>query len=423
MNSHFLKKARKTHASYDLAALKDYKTQGYMERREKRVAALSKVQEQVSNDLKAVDNCIIEVLSKAEELITQITHKKEEIMRELQEKRREIEDSMREVMDSLARDKPKLRSLYGELIREQLDNGCNSDFSLFQYSVDTENPQLRLTFDIKKPIPQDQSEFPCISMDKLRLYDHKNKHIQEFSLQTSFTQGTVFCILSPISVLCIGGEPASSSVGLLDVSTREIEIWPGTYVRRAYPGVAKVGESVYVFGSYRPRLASAEKMQICTKTWSGIRDMSEARSCFMPGVHLTNIYLFCLFEAAARGMEVFNTITECYHSVPMHFPFTEECYAHTFIIRDELMVITSTAYIGKWKIQATDPMLVYKIEDKSQEIVKNTYIHLLDQAVPVQEKAMLSNCPAFVVGNEVFLVNYARGALLKVDFEACKVVF
>lgn len=421
MESHFLKKAGRTHASYDLAALKDYKTPGYMERREERVVALPKVRKQVSKSVKEVEKCIEEYCTKVDELVALLIKQKEETVELLLKKRWEIEDSLREVEDTLAEDQPNLKTVHGGFIREQLDSGW-SHFSLFGYSVNMGNPQLSVTLNITMSASSELGKFPCIFGDKLRLYDLSDKHISEFSLPTSFTQGAVFCLLNNSSVLCLGGEPASTSVHLLDINTREITVMPDTRTPRSYPGVAKVDGNVFVFGSYHPSLASAEKLQLRAETWSDIRDMNEARSCFMPGVYRTDIYLLCLFEVAVRSLEVFNTESETYRDVPVQLPLIDECYVHTFFVGEELMIITSTAHIGRWKMQSSDPMRVCDIEDTSQAIVKTMYVERLGQIVLAHEKAMLSNCPAFVAGNEVFLVNYGRGSLLKVDFEACSVI-
>lgn len=397
---HFQKNRGRHHLTYDVVELRYYKIPGYMERREAQIVALPRVREQVGRNVREVEKCIEEYCAKTEEFIAALNRQKAETVELLSRKKAQIEDSLGEVEATLAEFKPDLKTVYGELIREQLDRN-SADFSLFDYELTITKPETCLNLNIEDSVWNGTRKFPCIYGNTLRLYDIKSKDITSFPLSISFTYGSVFCLLSANSVLCLGGSPASSSVYELSLSTLKFTTLPSTNVPRQYPGIAKVKDCVYAFGSYKPNSASCEKLPLSEETWSNTGNMSEARCCFMPGVYLTDVYLACLYQVSSRTIEVFSTVNEAFRTIPMLLPWTSSGYLHSFFIGNELFILSGTTHMGKWKVGSAGEMWVSALSGGN-----NT----------------LSNCAVFTVNKEAFLVQYTRGALIKVNIETSQVL-
>lgn len=397
---HFQKNRGRHHLTYDVAELMYYKIPGYMERREAQMKALPRVREEVGKSVREVDRCIEEYCAKTEELIAGLNRQKAETVELLNRKKGEIEASLGEVEATLAEFQPDLKTVYGEIIREQLDRST-AEFSLFGYELTIAKPETCLTLNIEDSVWKGTRKFPCIYGNMLRLYDIKSKAISSFPLSLSFTYGSVFCLLSANIVLCLGGSPASSSVYQLDLKTQKFTNMPSTNTPRQYPGVAKVKDNVYVFGSYKPNSASCEKLPLPNEPWTNIGTMSEARCCFMPGVYLTDVYLAGLYQVTSRTIEVFSTVNEAFRTLSMLLPSVLSSYIHSFFIGDELFILSGTTHIGKWKVDSVGEMWVSAVYGGG-----NT----------------LSNCAAFIANKEVLLVQYTRGTLVKVSMVTSLVV-
>lgn len=392
--SHFDKNvANMHHPSFRISTLPRLKEPGNLGRVQGRISVLQEVRELTQRNLGEVDACIGELTAK----VDQLTKYYSEAVEVLRKNRREIEASLEELETTITEEQPELRSPYGRTMRAYLDRK-STFFELFEYRVNALDPKSLLDVRNQRYSLYEPKLFPSIAGKTLRLYDLVWKESRSFSLSSTFTDGTVFCLLDSSNVLCIGGLPPTASVFLLDISEQKLSARPNMSIARSYTGVIKAGAYVYAFGSYNPHLASCEKCAVASKAWTNLKDMSAARYCFSPALHIDDIYL--ARAQNARAIEVFNTEREAFRTLSFTIPASITDSMATFIVAGELYILSSNQ-VAKWKIDSGEEMQTSSI---------------IGGGVP------WSNSPAFVVGSEVILVTFNTGVIFKFNYETKSVV-
>jgi len=356
------------------------------------VAVLQEVRELTQRSLGEVDKCIGELSAQVEELTKYLR----ETVEMLQKDKREIEASLQEVEATITEEQPELRLVYGKAMRAYLDRK-STFLELFEYRVNAFDPKGLLDIRNQRYSCYQSQHFPCIFGNTLRLYDFVRKESRFFTLSTTFTNGTVFCLLDASNVLCTGGHPASTSVSSLNLTDQKLTAFPNLTTARSFPGVVKVGVYAYVFGCYQPQLASCEKLAVNRKVWEGFGNMSAARWVFSPAVHIDDIYLARV--SGHRSIEVFNTGRETFRTLPFLIPASISDNRACFVVAGEFYIL-GTGQVATWKINSTEEM----------------------QTFGVTGDVSWSNGPAFVAGSEVLLVNYDNGLLCKFNYVTKSVV-
>lgn len=319
---------------------------------------------------------------------------------EMEDEKGRMEASLVEVETTLMDEQPTLSRQYSKIIRDCVERE-SPKLWLFDYKLNPVEPRSLIDLKNQEYLQYEIPEFPCISGNTLNLCDYRFNQINSLTLSTKFTKGAVFCLLTNSTMLCLGGEPPSALVFQLDLPSRQLRELANTGTPRSYPGIAKVGDFVYVFGSFYPNLATCEKFCITYNFWTNINsNMNIPRNCFAPGVYLEEIFLVSPHQTGNRSIEVFHTKREVFRRLPFELPATVAGYITAFVIEGDLYVLGGIQ-MAKGKISAEEKMEISAISGANFP---------------------LSNCPAFLVGNEVFLVNYKDGALFKFNFASKKVV-
>jgi len=386
--AHFQASRSKQHSTYPAASLPHFKEEGYLERLQARTVTLPQVRELTLRNLGDVEKCIGELTAEKEKLTKYYI----ETVEMLSLKKREIEASLQEVEATITEDHPDLASPHSKAMRAYLDRKSTS-FELFEYRLNAVDPKHLLDIRSQRCSLYEPRKFPVIFGNSLRLYDLVWKEFTSFTLSVKFTTGTVFCLMDKTKVLCVGSDPASNAVYSLNTSDQQLTAMANLNAPRLYPGTIKVGSFVYTFGSYSPNLASCEKFSLGSN-WTNLSDMNAPRLAYHPAVYLNDIYLGDP-QGGNRSIQVFNIERETFRVLPFPIPANIPNHIHAFVIAGELYM-PGDGYMGRWKIGSTAEMQATAINGGFR---------------------FYSNCPAFVVGREVYRVNYSTGALIQLNYE------
>lgn len=382
------------HFTYPVTLLPDFEKPGFMEKLQARTIAFGEVKELTRKRIEVVDQGIAEINATIEEWVKYCR----DTIDNLEELKSQIKTSLTEVERTIMEEQPDLKMPYSQIIRSFVESNSVNPW-LVEISCNLANPESFIIVKNQANTQYGISDFPYLHGNTLHLYDLCSSKTSTISLSTCFTAGTVFCLLTDHTVLCLGGYPPSSSVCKLDLSSKQLATLPGTKTPRSYPGIAKVGDYAYVFGSFSPLLATCEKLSLSDEVWAHLGDMNTARCCFTPGVHLKEIYLVGPY-GGNRSIQVFDTQNDTFRTLSFQLPASIASYTTAFAVAGELYVLGGYL-LGKWVINSGKEMQVSATTGRS---------------------APLSNCPAFLVDNEVLLVNYSRGALFKLNFMTKTVV-
>lgn len=385
---HFQKNITGQHPTFPVAILPQIKQPGFMDRLQIRTASLHQVRECALMNIGEVEKCMAELTVKIEEMNKYYS----DMMEQLREKRREIEESLKEVETTILQDIPELNTPFGKPLRAYLDRKSTAK-ELFQYRL--RDLDLKILLEIKNPtLISECSKFPCVFGNTLRVHDLKLKTCSTFTLAVTFTTGAAFCLLDNSDVLCLGGSPPSNLVYMLDITTQKLQTMPNLNTPRLYSGVIKVGQCVYVFGSYSPNLAVCEKFSLANRVWTNLRDMNSPRFAFQPAAYLSDIFL-ANPQGGSRTIEVFNTETEVFRTLQFQVPAQISSNIFAYVAAEELH-LAGNSCVSKWKINSTAEPQVTSFP-----------------GLP----SCYSSSPALVMGSEVYMVVYSSGNLFKFNYQ------
>ena len=394
---HYQKNKVRKHATFPISALIFRHIPGYFERMNARALACPLVREQVLKALATIDCCKAELVAKTETLLAELTRQCKDYVELLQMRRQEIELALKCVEMTLIEDEPILLTTYERILRKYVEKNI-VDFTLFEYQLTETSPESLLFLNMQdEPFAFiDLKEYPCFYYSQLKLYNLSEMTCTNSVLSRELPKGTTFCLLDCTSVLCMGGSPATTNVLLFQVPLQQFTELQSTHIARAYSGTVRVDAYVYVFGSYNPHSPAVEKFSVKERQWTQINPMNAARCCFFPGVHLREIYLTSPYPTHNRSIEVFNTVKDTYRTLPFQLPASIDGYVSAFVKEGVLFVIADSQ-LARWKVGSHEEMSVSAVKKGS---------------------APLSNCPAFVLGREVLLVDYSGGKLMRYSLDS-----
>jgi len=156
--------------------------------------------------------------------------------------------------------------------------------------------------------------------------------------------------------MCLG---PTKSVYELDLASIQLSPLPGLRVPRAYAGVAKNEEFVYIFGGQGQGmkvLNSCEKYSLRDKLWLSLGNMQFGRCEFTPCPFQANIYL--LSPKTTLKIEKFSTETDVFAQISVPLPGQLQSPSVSFISNGELYLLTDSQKLGCWKVESREEFRV-----------------------------------------------------------------
>ena len=407
--AHHQKNKTWQHLTYPIAALKYAHEPEYLDKLLNRISFFTQIRKQTEQNLAKIEKCGQEYAEKAEELIHILVTQAKETASSLQQRSRDIEASLAEVEATLVNKDPELQTPYGSIMRDHLD--CQSaDFDLFHYDINVSLPQSLISLTLGNEVKCfcGLKTFPCISNQGFQLYDFEMNECMSLILPVNFTEGAVFCLLDSRTMLGVGGNPASTAVYSIDFVAFEMLNGPSLSSARAFPGIAKAENGIYVFGGYNPDLSTCEKLGREDHAWSACGNMSKSRSYFAPCVHQKTIYLADHRSIFSGLIEQFDIKSQTYSILRLGVPceklshsgsfapsYDKSKFAASFVI-DEILWVLVNKQIGRWKISSADRF----------------------EIIAITGKMSMGNSSAFVRGSQAFIAGL-DGTLYAFDSQTC----
>lgn len=197
-------------------------------------------------------------------------------------------------------------------------------------------------------LPHDDPFFAAVSCDQVELYNVNTERLTRRTLPVDFGNGGSYIALDRHSLLCLGGNPKSTSVYRLDLPSLQLTSLPPLRTARDSAGVAKTPQFVYVFGGKYSN--SCEKYALEECEWMPLSNMKYNRSSFTPCTFRTVIYLASSMTTLV--IESFSTETEIFIELPVLLPVQMHWQASVaFVLSKELCVLTSSGCMGRWNIE------------------------------------------------------------------------
>jgi hypothetical protein len=354
---HTRKVSRKGHQSWPSSLLPTYKNTGFLERLE----AFPRVSEEAIECIGQVERAIRELTAGVEAIQSALTAFCEEKVKELREMKeslaRGIPAALEEVERTLMEDQPLLTTQYGPLFRKLTEK--DTPLQLFTYIIETFDPLTLINVQYALTNPQElspPSRLAGVFNDGVFLYEAATQEFTRCALAVNFGAGGSFVELDRNRLICLGAEPASTAVYLLDVPFFHISPLPFLSIPRCNAGVAKAKGQLYVFGGHNGLevVRNCEKMNLFRKSWSEMKSMTYARSAFTPCYHHSLFYLASPAATSERKLETFDPETETYTVLPVALPSKLALGQNSvaFVYNEELCILTNAKQMARWKIDS-----------------------------------------------------------------------
>ena len=323
-----------------------------------RYQAFLEVSEEVKGCIRQVERASEELTAKVDELKAFLTRFCAEKVRELQEIKvslaRDIAMGLEEVERTLAEEQPHLITLYGPLIRDRTEKG--DSLQLFDFTIEASSPPAILSFTSQLASPQDllqPTSLAGVFNDRISLYEISSEQFTRRTLSINFGDGGSYVQLNRSRLLCIGAQPASSSVHLLELPSFQLSLLCVLSTARRNAGIAKVGNCVYVFGGDNGQMClnSCEKVVLLSKCCAALQSMTHTRSAFTPCLFRSLLYLAAATDRV-RAVETFSPETETFTVLPVSLPpqlALGRCSV-AFVFNEELCLLTQGKQMARWKI-------------------------------------------------------------------------
>lgn len=441
VSQHSIKRQGRAHTTWALDKLPFVKLPGLLERLQQRTEALAELRENAWKSVRDVDQAInqygetvekvieeystkvdrevldlqqriYQIVTKAKRTVLELTTQQQQQVERLNQVKAEltaqVQLSLDEMEHTLTEDKPHLRSRYGPSFRQILGN--MQPFQLFSFYIQTSVlPSVTLITQLHAPneiVAQSKpaeissnasrEQFTGVFGNKVELYNVKSLKSTRFTLSVNFGVGGCFVDIDDSTRLCIGAYPPSTGVYALNLISQKLTSMPALRTPRAYAGVAKTANFVYVFGGFdgSAGLKSNEKYHIAEKQWLPLADMHRSRSGFTPCYYHSLIYLVDTY--IYRIMESFDPERETFTELPVFLPSQLElgCDCAAFIANGELCVLTEAKQIARWKIDSEAGFRLYETKE-----------------------SCWSSQPPMVIGSMVFLANACSGRVDRFNLE------
>jgi hypothetical protein len=188
-----------------------------------------------------------------------------------------------------------------------------------------------------------------VCYDQVELFDLKSQQSSKNSLPVNFEDGGSFIQIDRHTLLCLGANPASTSVYALGLPSLQLTSLQPLRTPRAAAGVATAADFMYVFGGVN--LKSCEKYRVAAGQCLPLGSMREERCHFTPCTFQSLIYLPC--PRTTLCIETFSPEAEAFHVLPVFLPSQMlEIDSISFVANGELCILTDNKQMGRWKIQS-----------------------------------------------------------------------
>ena len=177
-------------------------------------------------------------------------------------------------------------------------------------------------------------------------------------------EGGRYCFVGRHEVIYVGGRPNSASTVLVSIPGGQVR--PGTDMcaGRSDPGIVKYRQSVYVFGGFdgqRP-VSACEKYAIQRQSWTELPSMPRPlQYIFTPCRFREDIYLPVCDRSSL--LTVFTTTSDSFRDLTVHLPMLTG-HSVSFIARGELVVVSGSRGVGKWRVQGDNCFTVKGLDDR-----------------------------------------------------------
>lgn len=347
------------HAVQHLSMLPYYKIPGYFQRAKCRSDTFPQVKAVALESLQEIDKAIREYRQTVESMLLRIGKHSQSALSKLEMMKEcmteAVNTALEEVERTMAEDQPVLQTQYGPALR-QLAEKCQPR-RLFAFSVETCSvpAEAIVTLSYALPQPQDliiHSRFAAVCGSTVTLCDLTSGETTQQVLPKDFNNTGSAVQLNDTSVLCMEGQPPGTY--LLELTSFKLTTLPPLPTPRSCSGLAKAGESVYVFGgldSYGNSLSICERLSLVENTWYQAGTMTHCRAVFTPSSHDSLLYLVSSWGPYPRAVETFSPATETFRVLPIALP--DELvsgWGVTFAARGELCVLTEHMQIARWRV-------------------------------------------------------------------------
>ena len=226
-----------------------------------------------------------------------------------------------------------------------------------------------------------------IRNDQVILHEVGSRVVERHQLPVNFDVGGVCVELTPTTLLCMCGFPASRNVYELDLTTLHIRPWPSLCVPRDWPGALKLDTYVYVLGGQLDSatlLCSCEKMNLSDQQWTILRsEMTYPRLAFTPCLCNSLVYLL---SADTDAIETFDPHAEVFTLLSVTLPGDLELdtLSVTFCLNGELCLLTGNMQMLRWcPGSAQEPRLCASTEgcwSHSQPLIVDSHVVIVYDA-------------------------------------------
>lgn len=356
---HLTKSPELEHKTRPLDQLRYLKIPQYYERLKCRRENFPMVREAALKGIEKVDEAIRDYSAKVEWTIRELTAYSKVVVEQLSQMKaelvRETNAAIEEVERTLAQDPVPFNTKYGPVLRDLTE--VFRPFQIFSFAAKAINPESILPVDFRLCDPREmlQPGFAAIYLSSLFLYNPSISSTTKHPLSINFSIGGSYIELDKNSIMCTGGDPATSAVNSLDLSSFKFTPLPALTTARKGLGVGRAKAVFYVFGGRDGSahdLIECEKWEIGGMNWTTAGSMNHPKAYFTPCNYNSVIFLASSWDASSRIVEKFDPEAETFTDLSVSL-FTETIsYTTSFIAYGELFLLTDKKQLACWKIDS-----------------------------------------------------------------------
>lgn len=207
----------------------------------------------------------------------------------------------------------------------------------------------RLSKNIIREIGDYYSHFllPCIYNNQLIVYNVKSR--LPVAIKSPFNSAYQFCLADQETAFCFDTE-VSREVQALDLLTCSFTPLSLMKVARKYAEIIHFEGVLYVFGGLEgfTYIRSCEKLDRLEGKWGNLQGVNCPRHSACPCEYKHEIYLPPLYSF--ESMEIFTIETGFFRILRLGgISFLSWTAAFSYIYKEELVIVTSTGEVVRWK--------------------------------------------------------------------------
>lgn len=215
---------------------------------------------------------------------------------------------------------------------------------------------LNITREVFTYIGSDHLYLGTIQGNKLVAYDLTSESMQVTVPSISLNLSSTGFIMLDREVMLVVGGSSKSLVNRVNIWTGKITEEAAMSECRAWPGILKYKEFVWVFGGNTgPALSTMERFRLITRTWRNGPRMLSPKVCFTPFEYHDLIYL-AEISAQKKQLEVLNPLTDEYTLLPLQL-HGAQFGSISFIESNTLYICSYSGNVGTWVLGSQDAEL------------------------------------------------------------------